>query len=327
MNVSRRRFVTTLMATGAALAAAPGFPTLLPGAATEKSLVARALSPRLRRLDNDMPAPAAREFLDRCLQAITGRNDPASAWKAVFAPHEKVGIKLSCLPGRMLSSSPGLTAAIVAGLQAAGVDRKNIIVWERSSRELENAGYEISRVGLRTIGTDELPAGGYGGGLAVSGSVGTIFSAILEEIDALISVPVLKDHDLAGVSLALKNMYGAIFNPNKFHANRCDPYVADLCCHPLVRDKRRLSVCDASRVQFHNGPAFFPGYAREYGGLLVSRDPVALDFCGWQAIDSLRHEAGLPALAAAGREPSYIRSAARLGLGRADERLIQRIDV
>ncbi len=327
MSVSRRRFVKALAFAGAALAAAPRFPAPLPGAESEKSLVAQALSPRLRRQNNDMPGPAAREYLDRCLQAVTGKNDPASAWGAVFAPHEKVGIKLSCLPGRMLSSSPGLTAAIVAGLLAAGVARKNIIVWERSSRELENAGYEISRTGVRTLGSDELPGGGYGGGLAVSGSVGTIFSAILEEIDALISVPVLKDHDLAGVSLAMKNMYGAIFNPNKFHANRCDPYVADLCNHPLVKGKLRLAVCDASRVQFHNGPAFFPGYAREYGGLLVSRDPVALDFCGWQVIDSLRREAGLPALAAAGREPAYIRSAARLGLGRADERQIRRIDV
>ncbi len=315
------------MLTGAALAAAPRFPALLPGAAAEKSPVAQALSPRLRRQNNDMPGPAAREFLDRCLQAVTGKSDPASAWGAVFAPHEKVGIKLSCLPGRMLSSSPGLTAAIVEGLLAAGVDKKNIIVWERSSRELENAGYEISRSGLRTMGSDELPGGGYGGSIASAGSVGTIFSSIMEEIDALISVPVLKDHDLAGVSLAMKNMYGAIFNPNKFHANRCDPYVADLCSHPLVRGKLRLSVCDASRVQFHNGPAFFPGYAKEYGGLLVSRDPVALDFCGWQVIDSLRREAGMPTLASTGREPAYIRTAARLGLGRADERLIRRIDV
>ena len=270
---------------------------------------------------------AAREFLDRSLQAVTGKVDPAAAWAALFAPHEIVGIKVSCLPGRMLSSSPGLTAAIVEGLLGAGLQRKNIIIWERSSRELENAGYTISRRGLRTMGSDELPGGGYGDRLAVAGSVGTIFSGIMEEIDALISVPVLKDHDLAGVSIAMKNMYGAIFNPNKFHANHCDPFVADLCSHPLVKGKLRLAVCDASRVQFHNGPAYFPRYAREFGGLLVSRDPVALDFCGWGIIDSLRREAGLPSLADAGREPAYIKTAARLGLGRADAARIRRIDI
>lgn len=316
-----------MLFSGAALAAAPRLSALPFEAETEKSLVVQAISPQLRRSENDIPHTAAREYLNRSLQALTGRNDPAAAWGALFSRQEIVGIKLSCLPGRMLSSSPGLTAAIVEGLLAAGIEKKNIIVWERSSRELENAGYEISRTGLRTMGSDELAGGGYGSRIASAGSVGTIFSAIMEEIDALISVPVLKDHDLAGVSLAMKNMYGAIFNPNKFHANRCDPYVADLCSHPLVRGKLRLSVCDASRVQFHNGPAFSPRYAREFGGLLVSRDPVALDFCGWGIIDSLRREAGLPALAAAGREPSYIRTAARLGLGRADERQIRKINL
>ncbi|MFH2108215.1 MAG: DUF362 domain-containing protein [Chrysiogenia bacterium] len=325
MSISRRRFAKTLLLSGTALAAAPRFPGLLPGAAAEMSIVVQAVSPRLRRQNHDIPRVAAGEFLDRSLQAITGKADPAAAWGTLFARHETVGIKLSCLPGRMLSSSPGLVAAIVSGLQAAGLNRKNIIIWERSSRELENAGYKISRSGLKTMGSDELPGRGYGNRIAVAGSVGTIFSAIMESIDALISVPVLKDHDLAGVSLAMKNMYGAIFNPNKFHANRCDPYVADLCSHPLVRGKLRLAICDASRAQFHNGPAFFPGYANEYGGLLVSRDPVALDFCGWGIIESLRREAGLPSLAAAGREPSYIRSAAALGLGHDQESRIRRI--
>lgn len=325
MKYSRRRFAKTLFLSGAALAASPLFSDLPPEAGADKSLVVQAVSPRLRRRDHDMPRDAAREFLDLSLQAITGKAGPAAAWGSLFAAHETVGIKLSCLPGRMLSSSPGLVAAIVDGLLAAGLDKKNIIIWERTSRELENAGYEISRSGLKTMGSDELPGLGYGSHIATAGSVGTVFSGILEGVDALISVPVLKDHDLAGVSNAMKNMYGAIFNPNKFHANRCDPYVADLCSHPQVRGKLRLALCDASRVQFHNGPAFSPRYASEFGGLLVSRDPVALDFCGWSIIDALRREAGLPLLAEAGREPSYIRSAARLGLGRADERLIRRI--
>jgi uncharacterized protein (DUF362 family) len=326
MTLSRRRFAKVLLGAGAAVAAAR-LP-LRPGGPDEaQSLVAQAVSPRLRRVGNDMPVDAAREFLDRSLSAITGKNERGAAWGALFGPGETVGIKLSCLPGRMLSTSPGLTAAIVEGLLAAGLAKKNIIIWDRSSRELEKAGYGIARSGLRTMGSDELPGGGYGERIEEAGSVGTIFSRIMEEIDALISVPVLKDHDLAGVSIAMKNMYGAIFNPNKFHANRCDPFVADLCSHPLVRGKLRLSVCDASRVQAHDGPAYSPRYAREYGGLLVSRDPVALDFCGWTVIDSLRRDMGLPTLAEAGREPSYIKTAGRKGLGNADLRLIRRIDL
>jgi uncharacterized protein (DUF362 family) len=327
MKITRRRFARTMLLSGAAMAATTHFAAIVPGLGIEKSLVFQAVSPRLRRQKNDLAFDSAREFLDRAMFAVTGKSERAAAWGSLFSAQETVGVKISCLPGRTLSSSPGLVAAIVSGLQAAGLSNKNIIIWERSSRELEKAGYEISRSGLRTMGTDELPGGGYGSRIAVSGAVGTIFSGFMDEIDALISVPVLKDHDLAGVSIAMKNMYGAIFNPNKFHGNRCDPFVADLCSHPLVRGKLRLAVCDASRVQFHNGPAYDPRYAKEFGGLLVSRDPVAIDFCGWGIIDALRRETGLPLLAEAGREPSYIRTAARLGLGRADERFIQRISL
>jgi uncharacterized protein (DUF362 family) len=326
VKISRRRFGRTLLVSGAALAAAP-LPRWLPAAGKEKSMVARSVSPRLRRAGHDIASGAAREYLDLCLRAVTGKNDAAAAWRSLFAPAERVGIKVSCLPGRPLSTSPGLVAAIVAGLLAAGLDKKNIIIWERTSSELERAGFPISRSGVKTIGSDEMPSGGYSDHIEYSGSMGTFFSRIMDEIDALISVPVLKDHDLAGLSGAMKNMYGAIYNPNKFHANHCDPFVAELCSHPLIKGKLRLTVCDASRVQAHNGPAFSPAFAREYGGLLVSRDAVALDFIGWQIIDSLRREMKMPTLAEAGREPAYIRSAARLGLGQADGRLIQTVDI
>jgi uncharacterized protein (DUF362 family) len=326
MKISRRRFSKTLLVSGAALGAACLAPRL-PGAEKDKSLVAHAVSPRLQRVNHDIAKDAARDYLDLAMLAITGQSDKAAAWRSLFAPAERVGIKVSCLPGRPLSSSLGLVAAIVDGLLAAGLDKKDIIVWERSSRELEKAGFVISRAGLKTMGSDELPGGGYSEQIEFSGGMGTFFSRIMYDIDALINVPVLKDHDLAGLSGAMKNMYGAIYNPNKFHANHCDPYVAELCSHPLVRGKLRLVVCDASRVQVHNGPAFYPAYAREHGGLLVSRDPVALDFKGRKILDALRTEMGLPTLAAAGREPVYIRTAARLGLGRADEDLVKTVNL
>jgi uncharacterized protein (DUF362 family) len=326
MKISRRSFSKTLLVSGTSLAAAC-LPRWLPGSTADKSLVAQAISPRLKRIHHDIRQQAAQDYLDRALQVLTGKSDAPAAWRSLFAPAETVGIKVSCLPGRPLSTSQGLVAAIVAGLLAAGLDRKNIVIWERSSRELENAGFTISRSGMKIMGSDELPGGGYSDQMEFSGGMGTFFSRIMYDIDALINVPVLKDHDLAGLSGAMKNMYGAICNPNKFHADHCDPFVAELCNHSLIRGKLRLVVCDASRVQVHNGPAFYPAYAREYGGLLVSRDPVALYFTGWKIIDSLRRESGLPTLAEAGREPGYIRTAARLGLGQADERLIQTVNV
>jgi uncharacterized protein (DUF362 family) len=126
----------------------------------------------------------------------------------------------------------------------------------------------------------------------------------------MISVPVLKDHEGAGVTIALKNMYGVIHNPNKCHPNGCNPYVADVNMLPAIRPKMRLSICDATTACFEGGPGFKPQYAWKENALLVSQDPVALDYTGWQILERKRAEKGLKTLAADGRAPKYIATAA-----------------
>jgi len=46
---------------------------------------------------------------------------------------------------------------------------------------------------------------------------------LTQRTNILINLPVLKDHDGAGVTIGLKNMYGVIHNPNKYHPNGCTP--------------------------------------------------------------------------------------------------------
>jgi hypothetical protein len=282
-------------------------------------------SDRLKRINDDVNREVSGNFLNESIKRITGLSSVISAWKSLFNANEKVGIKLSCLPGRKLSSSKGLVGAILDGLNLAGVKAKNIHIWERSNRELERAGFKITTHGVRVFGTDALRGGGYSTAIEYAGSVGTCFSLILQHVDAIINVPVLKDHDIAGISNGMKNFFGAIYNPNKFHDNNCNPYIADLCTHRFINKKLRLIVCDASRIQVHNGPAFYSKYAWEYGGLLVSHDPVALDYIGWQIIEKRRKKLKIKSLKESGREPKYIKTAEKLKLGNADERFINKI--
>jgi uncharacterized protein (DUF362 family) len=324
VRLSRRDFARA--AIGAALGAAAGLGAVpLPQAGTGKSPVVVARSDRLKRIDDDIDEATARRFLDGALMRLTGAPAAQSAWRRLFSPNETVGIKLSCLPGRKLSSSRGLVAAIVSGLRDAGVATDRIIVWERTNRELDNAGFRVSRSGLRVIGTDGEEGGGYAEELEFSGSIGTCFSRIIERVDSLVNVPVLKDHDVTGVSIGMKNFYGAIHNPNKYHGQHGDPFIADLCRHRFIRGKLRLTVVDASRVQVQNGPAYYPKYAVDQGALLAGLDPVAVDFCAWTMLEALRRQAGLPSLAEAGREPTYIATAARMGLGEGRDDRIERI--
>jgi hypothetical protein len=264
-------------------------------------------------------------WLGEMLMALTGAAAAGDAWSALFPRHERVGIKLNCLAGPQLAPRRELVQALVNGLGSAGVPPERIIVWERSDRELQRCGFAINTggTGLRVYGTDNRAAG-YEADLRLSGSVGSCFSRILtEQSDLLINVGVLKDHDLAGVSVGLKNLYGVIHNPNKYHDNACDPYVADLAAQPLVRQRLRLTICDGTTAQCQGGPAFQAGSCWNYGGLLAGLDPVALDRTGAMLIEERRARVGLPALGEAERDPVWINTAGRLGLGEADREKIK----
>lgn len=269
-----------------------------------------------------------RRMLNKSISAIFDQKDSSVVWRNLFKPDETIGIKVNALGGRRLSTSPLLAAVVAEELIKAGVKPENIIIWDRTERELDDAGYKISTVsGPRCIGTDSLPGGGYTGAIRYSGEVGSIFSSIVESCDALINMPILKDHDIAGLSFGMKNWFGAIHNPNKYHDNNCSPYVADLSRSPMIRNKQRLVIADAIKVQPNGGPAYKPQWAVEYNGLLVSRDPVAIDSAGLDIIDGLRKEKRLKTLKDDGRFPYYLADAEKYGIGNFDGSQIERIEV
>jgi hypothetical protein len=53
---------------------------------------------------------------------------------------------------------------------------------------------------------------------------------------------------------------------------------------------------------------------------------VATDFVGWQVIEKLRAESGLPSLKEENREPTYLRTAEKMGLGKANSNDIKVIE-
>jgi len=126
----------------------------------------------------------------------------------------------------------------------------------------------------------------------------------------VINLPILKDHELAGVTFSMKNMYGVVQRPYELHANNCDPGVADLNCIPAVREKVRFTIGDAMSAVYNGGPGFRPEYLWQPNALIVGEDRVAVDHIAWQTIERKRAEAGVPTLEAAGRLPQYIATAA-----------------
>ena len=249
---------------------------------------------------------------------FTALQDQLHGWSRVVRPGERVAIKVNTLGGRGLSSNVELVDAICERLQGAGIRAQDIVIFDRDSAELERAGFRIRTGGgqVQCFGTDRV---GLEEDLSEFGEVGSRISRILtRQCDVLVNVPVLKDHDGAGVSIALKNMYGVIHNPNKYHPNGCDPYVADVNMLPEIRSRLRLHICDATTGCYEGGPAFKPEFSWRENALLISEDPVALDQTGWQWIERKRAEKGFKPLESERTSPHYIATAAdsehRLGI-------------
>jgi len=298
-------------------------------AAAAKSKVVIARDAALRGTGKTLDSGRVLSLLDRAMQSLFNQDHPLEPWKKLVRPGQKVAIKVNVLGGRGLSSNVQLVEAICGRLQEAGITGRDIVVWDRDTDELERVGFSISTADNRVqcFGTDRV---GYEEELEMYGSVGSLLSKILtQRCDVLINVPVLKDHDGAGVTLALKNMYGVIHNPNKYHPNGCDPFVADVNMLPPIRTKMRLAICDATTACYEGGPGYKPQYCWQDNALMVSRDPVALDYTGWQIIERKRTEKKLKTLEADRRPPRYIATAAdeRHRLGTNDPRRIEIVEV
>jgi uncharacterized protein (DUF362 family) len=311
-----RRDLARLLGAGVLAGAAHGRPAGRPGTV--------GVAPLAPADGAEVSAAEASAAVSAAVAAATGAASGEAAAVRLFSPADTVGIKLSCLAVRPLSPRREIVEALVRLISAAGVPGERIIVFERSSRELGRAGLPLRRTGGPYLcygidnDYDRLPSD--------SGAIGSCFARLVStECTALVSVGVVKDHDLAGVSAGLKNWYGVIHNPNKYHDNNCDPYVADVVNHPFIRAKLRLTVLDGVIAQYQGGPAFRARYIFPLNRVVASTDPVAADAWAWRVLDDERRNRGLPSLTEAKRPPRFIATAARYGLGVGDPSQVKEV--
>ncbi len=289
-------------------------------------VIVRAAAPARR------PSEMDPKTIDRMyglgMRLLTGQSAPSEAVRSIFSPSDRVGIKINAIAAPELSTGPGVSLPFARLLSPIGIPPKNILVWDRTNRELTDAGYKLNlgAGAFQVYGTDTSGAG-YSGEPLQHRGIASLFSSILtDRLTASVSLAILKDHGMAGVTGGMKNYFGAIHNPNKYHDDHCDPFVADLSDSPPIKSRHRLTVLDALLVQFHRGPSYNPRWAEPAGAMVFSLDPVAADAVGRRMIEKLRAAKGLPTLEEEGRPPLYIASAEKLGLGRAAETDIELIE-
>jgi hypothetical protein len=110
---------------------------------------------------------------------------------------------------------------------------------------------------------------------------GVLDNRVFRDATALINVRPLRTHHWSGVGGCIKNYIMFVSTPWLYHSDSCSP-LATIWNKPLVKGKTRLNILSLIRTQFYGrGPhSFDRRFISDYRGLLIGKDPVALDAVG-----------------------------------------------
>jgi hypothetical protein len=298
-------------------------------------------------------AEAVRQMMRRGMMELAGADGWVDAWRRFFEPGDVVGIKLSPVGQPHVVSDATVVREIIAGLEAAGVKRQDIVAYDRYRKQFYGAGYakwlpEGVRISCAVEDGDNIQQGieGYDPehymemALTLPGYTIDNVTArrsyaarfITREVNKVVNLPCLKDHQSAGVTLALKNLsHGLVNNVSRSHGtislNACNAFIPAVVAMPVIRNKTVLHILDGVKGLYHGGPAARPQFVWEHNTLYFSTDPVALDHLGWDVIDAKRVSVGMKKLVESTpdqfstyvhRQPEHVEIAGALGLGEWD---------
>lgn len=280
----------------------------------------------------NLDGAAVREMVEQGIRKLTNSVTVKEAWEEIIPdPGKKVAIKVNCQVTGIYTKAK-VVSAVTEGLISRGVPPSNIIIYDLTDNAFAYAGFEKNRgTGIKVGTCNEL--GGYSWTTwfkAPFPFVGNKFCKVLAGegaygCDYLINMPVLKALDgYSGVSISMKNHFGSLSSPSRLHSTIQDS-IAMLNAHDLIVKKTRLILVDAIFAEYK----WFNGRDQETvdvtNQLLFGTDTVAIDYIGWQMIESLRKSHSLKPLEP---EPVFIHKAAlEYGLGNDDMKRIDLLDI
>lgn len=262
-------------------------------------------------------AAAAKTAVDKAVMTFASEAALGAAWKKFVKPEDRVGIKINVLGGKLAATNIEVVDAIVAGVKAAGVPEENILIFDQLGGNMRSCRYtwQDKPGKLRCLNHEAL---GFESDWTTSGPAKGKLAKTLTWCTAVISVPVIKDHGLSGVTCALKNMsLGCVEQPHLLHRDIHNT-IPQFYNHAALRGRVRLIVADGSFVQYEGGPKQNPSAIVSHDSIYVTTDPVALDAVARELIDNLRSQNKMRSLEKTGRPATFIQNAAALGLGIAD---------
>jgi uncharacterized protein (DUF362 family) len=299
-------------------------------------------------------AEPVQQMVRKGIMELTGAPDVTAAWRVFVEPGDIIGIKVNPVGAPRVISAPEVLREIIAGLRSAGLKNSDIVVYDRYRAQFFKAGFDKwLPEGVRTSSAAEdyeevqqaiegydpdhymdmaltLPGQDINN-LTARRSYAAKF--ITKEVNKLINLAVLKDHQSAGITLALKNLsHGLVNNVNRSHATRtmntCGAFIPAVVSMPVIRNKAVLHILDGVKGLYHGGPSAKPQFVWEHKTMYFATDPVALDRVGWKVLDAKRIAAGMKPIAEdrpdkfstfLSRQPEHVEIAGAMGLGEWDE--------
>jgi Domain of unknown function (DUF362) len=356
-DLLRSSLLSAAAASPLAAASKPGMPGPYTGRVVAVSHPASIVS-------NAYQAQPVQEMMHKGMLELTGAPGWADAWRVLFEPGDVVAIKVCPVGGRRLCSDALVLNQVVDGLKQAGVRLNDIFVYNRYRREMYEAGIQRwAPDGVRIAWASEaysrmqLDMGGYDPdvyvdlALALPGQDTSddhvrrsyVARLLSKQVNKVVNLPVLKHHDAAGVTIALKNLsHGFVNNVERSHAtatlNATGTFIPAVVNLPVFRQKVGLHIVDGVRSLYSGGPGARPQYMWEHKTLYFGTDPVALDKVGWKVVDEKRTALGLEPVAFSRADQhnrfshpqvEHIELAGILGLGEfSDEKIqIKRLDL
>jgi uncharacterized protein (DUF362 family) len=337
MTFDRRGFLAASLATATAACQQRIFDTTSSAARTSGSKLGIpgpypgrvvAVSHSNSIVGDQYQAEPVRQMMESGMKELTQAESWADAWREFFEPGDVVGIKLNPVGQPYIISAPEVLHSIIDGLEQAGVKRQNIVVYDRYKKEFLSAGFDKwIPEGVRTMNASEQYQGiqmdmdGYDRDVFMEMPLvhpeykaeyslddphirrSYVAKFLTKEVNKLVNVCLLKHHQSAGVTMALKNLsHGLVNNVNRSHAtttaNACGIFIPAVVDLPIIREKAVLNILDGVKGAYHGGPGRKTGnYLWAHKTMYFATDPVALDKTGWKEIDKKRAELGLAPIA------------------------------
>lgn len=299
----------------------------------------------------------ARSNYDRAVSVLFSAFERESGEKIAPASKGRVGLKIYTNSGVGMCTPRALVDAVVSQLEKRGYKRENITLVDMSRRKMRDCGF-LPRVSALQNGTPDNYKGSpvadiesgkffdknwyYDNSLMPKSMKNINMSSDLYNpelrksylpvplfltVDFWINLPVITDMEGLGVCAAIGN--ASIWNMSNNERFLKQPAnasmaAAEVSAIPELRSSNLLTILSYERGQFVGGAIFNSRCSFSENTILMSSNPVVIDYLAWNTINKYRRSFGFAPI---DPMPPLLNYCKELKIGDYDMRKIRRVNV